>query len=76
MVVYLEHQQTNLGSIMIVGNNQRYIFDNSKYTSPQEAFIALREDILSIIETGGQFHLTKNLNILKSLDQSSIFIDI
>jgi hypothetical protein len=61
---------------MIVGNNQRYIFDNSKYTSPQEAFIALREDILSIIETGGQFHLTKNLNILKSLDQSSIFIDI
>lgn len=49
-------------------NNQRYIFDNSKYTSPQEAFIALREDILSIIETGRQFHLTKNLNVLKSLD--------
>jgi hypothetical protein len=49
--------------------NQRYIYDDAKFSSPQEAFIAVRSDILKILEIGQQFKLTKNLQELERLDR-------
>jgi hypothetical protein len=49
--------------------NQRYIYNDAKFSTPQESFNAVKNDIHKILEIGQQFKITKNLQELERLDR-------